>query len=67
MTSYQWRDNGDGPADLTTKAMHFFKIIMPETLQEGKLVSILNFLIFFLSENHMLINVVHLIFCICDS
>ena len=49
MSSYQQRDNGDGPADLTTKAMHFFKIIMPGTLQEGKLVSILYFLIFFLS------------------
>ena len=67
MTSYQRRDNGDGPADLTTKATHFFKIIMPGTLQKGKLVSILNLLIFFLSKNHMLINVVHLIFSICDS
>ena len=47
MTSYQRRDNGDGPADLTTKATHFFKIIMLGTLQEGKLVSILNLLIFF--------------------
>ena len=47
MTSYQRRDNGHGPVDLTTKAPHFFKIIMPQTLQEGKLVSILNFVIFF--------------------
>ena len=47
MAFYQQRDNGDGPADLTTKAMHFFKIIMPGTLEEGKLVSILYFLIFF--------------------
>ncbi|KAL4653426.1 hypothetical protein ACB092_01G302500 [Castanea dentata] len=31
------RDNEDGPADLTTKAPHFFKIVMPQTLQEGKL------------------------------
>ena len=46
MSSYQRRDNGDGPADLTTKATHFFKIIMLGTLQEGKLVSILYFLIF---------------------
>ena len=68
MTSYQRRDNGDGPADLTTKAMHFFKIIMPGTLQEGKLVSILYFLIFFVSKNHVVtLSVVHLIFCICDS
>ena len=68
MASYQRRDNGDGPADLTTKATHFFKIIMPRTLEEGKLVSILYFLIFFVSENHMLtLTVVHFIFCICDS
>ena len=68
MASYQRRDNGDGPADLTTKATHFFKIIMPRTLEEGKLVSILYFLIFFFSENHMLtLTVVHFIFCICDS
>ena len=68
MASYQRRDNGDGPADLTTKATHFFKIIMPGTLEEGKLVSILHFLIFFVSENHMVtLTVVHLIFCICDS
>ena len=40
------------------------------TLEEGKLVSILYFLIFFffVSENHMLtLTVVHFIFCICDS
>ena len=43
MTSYQRRDNADGLA----QALHFFKIIMPGTLQEGKLVSILYFLIFF--------------------
>ena len=68
MASYQRRDNGDGPADLTTKATHFFKIIMLGTLEEGKLVSILYFLIFFLSENHMLtLTIVHFIFCICDS
>ena len=42
----QRRDNGDGPASLTTKAMHFFKIIIPGTLEEGKLVSILYFLFF---------------------
>ena len=46
MASYQRRDNGDGPTDLTTKATHFFKSIMPGTLDEGKLVSILYFLIF---------------------
>ena len=45
----QRRDNGDGPASLTTKATHFFKIIMPGTLEEGKLVSILYFFFFFLS------------------
>ena len=68
MASYQRRDNGDGLANLTTKATHFFKIIMPGTLEEGKLVSILYFLIFFVSENHMVtLTVVHLIFCICDS
>ena len=68
MASYQRRDNGDGLANLTTKATHFFKIIMPGTLEEGKLVSILYFLIFFVSENHMLtLTVVHFIFCICDS
>ena len=68
MASYQWRDNRDDPADLTIKATHFFKIIMPRTLEEGKLVSILYFLIFFVSENHMLtLTVVHFIFCICDS
>ena len=63
----QWRDNGDGPASLTTKGTHFFKIIMLGTLEEGKLVSILYFLIFFVSENHMLtLTIVHFIFCICD-
>ena len=68
MASYQRRDNGDGLANLTTKATHFFKIIMPGTLEEGKLVSILHFLIFFVSENHMVtLTVIHLIFCICDS
>ena len=46
MSFYQRRGNGDGPVDLTKKATHFFKIIMPGTLQEGKLVSILYFLIF---------------------
>nr|POF18403.1 b3 domain-containing protein [Quercus suber] len=34
MTSQWRRDNGDDPTDLPT---HFFKIIMPQTLQEGKL------------------------------
>ena len=43
MTSYQRRDNADGLA----QALHFSKIIMPESLEEGKLVSILNFMIFF--------------------
>ena len=64
----QQRDNGDGPASLTTKATHFFKIIMPGTLEEGKLVSILYFFFFF-SENHicLTLTVVHFIFCICDS
>ena len=46
MTSYQRKDNRDGPTDLTTKGTHFFKIIMPGTLEEGKLVSIPYFLIF---------------------
>ena len=45
----QRRDNKDGPTSLTTKPTHFFKIIMPGTLEEGKLVSILYFLFFFLS------------------
>ena len=45
----QRKDNGDGPTSLTTKPTHFFKIIMPGTLEEGKLVSILYFLFFFLS------------------
>ena len=64
----QWRDNGDGPASLTTKATHFFKIIMPGTLEERKLVSILYFLFFFVSEIICLtLTVVHLYFCICDS
>ena len=68
MASYRRRDNEDGLANLTTKATHFFKIIMPGTLEEGKLVSILYFLIFFVFENHMVtLTVVHLIFCICDS
>ena len=65
----QRRDNGDGPTSLTTKAMHFFKIIMPGTLEEGKLVSILYFFFFFfVSEIICLtLTVVHLYFCICDS
>ena len=65
----QRRDNGDGPASLTTKATHFFKIIMPGTLEEGKLVSILYFLfLFFVFEIICLtLTVVHLYFCICDS
>nr|POE53945.1 60s ribosomal protein l18a-like protein [Quercus suber] len=37
MTSQRRRDNGDGPVDLTTHFPHFFKIIMPQTLAEGKL------------------------------
>ncbi|KAK7860462.1 b3 domain-containing transcription factor vrn1 [Quercus suber] len=37
MTSQCRRDNGDGLADLTTHFPHFFKIIMPQTLAEGKL------------------------------
>ncbi|KAM4096262.1 hypothetical protein ACJW30_08G092100 [Castanea mollissima] len=38
--SFEWRSNNeDGPTDLTTEAPHFFKIIMPQTLQERKLVS----------------------------
>ena len=64
----QQRDNGDGPASLTTKATHFFKIIMLGTLEEGKLVSILYFLFFFASEIICLtLTIVHFIFCICDS
>ena len=42
MTFQWWRGNDDGPTDLTTKLPHFFKIIMPQTLQEGKLVRILS-------------------------
>ena len=61
----QWqRDNEDGPAD---QSPHFFKIILPNVVQEGKLVSMLKFMVFFLSENHMLIHVVHLTFFIYDS
>ena len=64
----QRRDNGDGPASLTIKATHFFKIIMLGTLEEGKLVSILYFLFFFASEIICLtLTVIHLYFCICDS
>ncbi|KAK7841642.1 hypothetical protein CFP56_015119 [Quercus suber] len=34
----QWRrDNEDGPANLTMRTTHFFKIIMPRALQEGKI------------------------------
>ena len=64
----QRRDNKDGPTSLTTKATHFFKIIMPGTLEEGKLVSILYFL-FFLSLKIicLTLTVVHFIFCIFDS
>ena len=62
MTSSQRRDNADGPA----QAPHFFKITMPKSLEEEKLVSILHFYDLFLSENHMVINIVHLIFFICD-
>ena len=61
----QWqRDNEDGPAD---QSPHVFKIILPNVVQEGKLVSMLKFMVFFLSENHMLIHVVHLTFFIYDS
>ena len=66
----QQRDNGDGPASLTTKATHFFKIIMLGTLEEGKLVSILYFLfIYFLSLKIicLTLTVILFIFCICDS
>ena len=59
MASKWRRDNKDGPADWSA---HFFKIIMPNVVQERKLVSMLKFMVFFLSENHMLIHVVHLIF-----
>ena len=52
----QWRrDNEDGLAD---RSPHFFKIIMPNVVQEGKLVSMLKFMVFFLTENHMLIQVI---------
>ena len=38
----QWRrDNDDGPAD---RSPHFFKIILPKAIQEGKLVSMLKFI-----------------------
>ena len=38
----QWRrDNDDGPAD---RSPHFFKIILPNAVQEGKLVSMLKFI-----------------------
>ncbi|KAK7839061.1 b3 domain-containing transcription factor vrn1 [Quercus suber] len=37
MASQWWRDNEDGPADLTMRSTHFFKIIMPRALQEGKI------------------------------
>ena len=38
----QWRrDNDDGPAD---RSPHFFKIILPNVVQEGKLVSMLKFI-----------------------
>ena len=61
----QWqRDNEDGPAD---QSPHVFKIILPNVVQEGKLVSMLKFMVFFLSKNHMLIHVVHLTFFIYDS
>ncbi|XP_050281448.1 B3 domain-containing transcription factor VRN1-like [Quercus robur] len=34
MASQWWRDNDDGPAD---RSPHFFKIILPNAVQEGKL------------------------------
>ena len=38
----QWRrDNDDGPAD---QSPHFFKIILQNAVQEGKLVSMLKFI-----------------------
>ena len=38
----QWRrDNDDGPAD---RSPHFFKIILQNAVQEGKLVSMLKFI-----------------------
>ena len=38
----QWRrDNDDGPAD---QSPHFFKIILPNAVQEGKHVSMLKFI-----------------------
>ena len=35
------RDNDDGP---TGRSPHFFKIILPNVVQEGKLVSMLKFI-----------------------
>ena len=38
MATQMRRDNDDGPAD---RSPHFFKIIMPKAVEEGKLVSML--------------------------
>ena len=41
MATQMRRDNDDGPAD---RFAHFFKIIMPKAVEEGKLVSMLKFI-----------------------
>ena len=41
MATQMRRDNDDGPAD---RSPHFFKIIMPKAVEEGKLVSMLKFI-----------------------
>ena len=41
MATQMRRDNNDGPAD---RSPHFFKIIMPKAVEEGKLVSMLKFI-----------------------
>ena len=41
MATQMRRDNDNGPAN---RSPHFFKIIMPKAVEEGKLVSMLKFI-----------------------
>ncbi len=53
------------PVDLMSKPPHFFKIILADTLRQGKLVRFLSSLS--LGENHMLNNVDLVLFVVLEN
>ena len=63
--TFQCQKNGENvSADLMAKLPHFFKIILADTLRQGKLVRILSSLS--LGKNHMLINVDLVLFVVLE-